>query len=70
MLVFVFGGFFFLSFRLMIPSTAHNLSSLPLSHDWTGCFSCKEAVMMIAFVKEGVELATNVLVAIYVFWKS
>lgn len=25
---------------------------------------------MIAFVKEGVELATNVLVAIYVFWKS
>lgn len=54
----------------MIPSTAHNLSSLPLSHDWTGCFSCKEAVMMIAFVKEGVELATNVLVAIYVFWKS
>lgn len=50
------GDFFFLSFRLMLPSAAHNLSSLPLSHDWIGCFFCKDAVMMIAFVKSGVEL--------------
>lgn len=40
----------------MFPSATCNLSSLPLSHDWIGCFSCKDAVMMIAVVKKGIEL--------------
>lgn len=62
----------------MLPSATCNLCSLPLSCEWIGIFSYKDAVTMGAFVSRGIELcykcwsvilfSGNVNLSLFVFW--